>query len=636
MPDSIEKTKEMLIAAKAATEEARRKLQQTEDQLDQIDLIHLDFEGSFPRTKAVLDEMAANNEQMKKYREGMRALVCMVDEMDKGMKTIERLERIIEAKLKTAYYLDKKGEYEQAIKTAEDMAALAASYDFGETLGIQRVAAEAAEWTKAGVRTHQAEARVAKLELPFEEENGLEDYVNFVHGLPLGIHTQAHIDAYEDIIIGFRLMERYVKAKAVEENYDELRATIDLLDEVQEKEASFSKLTKRRYQFLRVYSTDVFNRLSADAFDAKRDYDLALEFFLLRDRFEKDAIAHVDYREAVDEKDFKLRFLKVEAVRQPAEDYAIAVDAYARSISKPDEFEMDVLANYLAMDNLDEDKLNLMYSAIGRMSFELTICLLGTALPKGVDAARQERLIEFAENKKQKLFALEPYAKFLIVCRDSVDESLQERMQVIVDDILRSPKAHKVCVKSTSPDVHALYGETGDAVRAPWGKPMPSDTRVKSWDFLAKGFFFGFGIVFPLAVLAIGEGLMYWLLKDNPLCPYLLLAPLVVMLLIGHLAITGRHGRDERGSAVYRRTLTISAIVKAILGLLYFALPGTFGLFQPFGYTLIIIAAVEGLWALFLLNDKKRAAAIATFVPLLLIEGASLVFLILGLMNGTI
>ena len=56
----------------------------------------------------------------------------------------------------------------------------------------------------------------------------------------------------------------------------------------------------------------------------------------------------------------------------------------------------------------------------------------------------------------------------------------------------------------------------------------------------------------------------------------------------------------------------------------------------PVGIGLFIASAIEGLWGFFLYKDKKKAISVPIYVVLLLVELASLVFLILGLMNGTL
>ena len=243
MSESIEKTKEMLVAAKAATEEARKKLADTEEQLDEIDAIHLDLTRTFIKTRGTLDSMAVSNKTMEGYVDQMKKLVGQMSEIEKGVATIEELELRLEAYMRNIHRLDKCGNYTEALQRVDEMLALASSYDFGEEMGIQRITKEVGAWSVAGIRLHQAEARLEKGLFPFEEENGIDAFEEYTSKLPLGIHNKGHIDLYADPILGLRIMDRYLRAKAEGDTYESLAASLKLLESLKDKESIMGKRT---------------------------------------------------------------------------------------------------------------------------------------------------------------------------------------------------------------------------------------------------------------------------------------------------------------------------------------------------------------------------------------------------------
>ncbi|MCR5348243.1 MAG: hypothetical protein K6E59_01380 [Bacilli bacterium] len=634
MSESIEQTQKLLASAKAATEQARLDLADTERRLADIEGIHIEVETPFVKTKEILEKIGANASKIDEQKEKMGELVKKVALVKQGIEDIASLENELEQYLAEIYRLDQKGNFAAALAKNDEMLALSNSYDFGEPLGIQRIIFEAAPWTKVGILTHQAETNVANGLRPFEEGK-FQEYLDLISALPLGIHQQEHIDGYHDVVTGFRVMDRVVDQKEKGHSLENLSLSLDLLQELKEKEEGLSPKTLGRIRHLYLLTLDQYNYLAVDAFDARRDYEGAKALFALRENFLNEELIHRDFKEAVDEHDFHLRFLRAEALRSEDEEFGKMSDALVASIGSSEGLEEETLALFLALPGLGETKGAILLDAVSRLGFEPTIQLLSDALSLGMEVGMQEKVLSLVLSKKEKDIHLEEFANSLLNCRDLLDESLKNRFIPLLNDLLRSPRAHKICVKSASKALHALYGEDDESFRAPRGKPFQAKP-VRPWDVVAKGLYFGLGICLPIALLALSLPVLYFLLKEQPLCPYFLLGPLFVMLLIGHFAIVARHGRDERGSAVYRRILTIDALWKAGLSLAYFALPQTLPFIQPFGYTLIIFGAVEGLWALFFYKDKKKGISIPTFVLLLLCEGASLAFLILGLMNGTL
>ena len=634
MSESVAKTQELLLDAKKQTLESRLALEETEAKLARIDAIHLGVDVSFPKTSEVINGIEANVAKMKDQREELGKLVGNIASIRRGINDMYALEERFEAYIKEIHYLDRDHRYVEGIQRVEELLALSRSLDYGEPLAMQNAVEEIAAWSRCCLYEHMGEFNITQGESPLSEEE-LDRFAAFVEELPTRIHDASQLEIFRDKIRGFRCVNQAKKALAMGRSLASVQDSLALIDEVEKFRSTFSKFTSERLSYLRSVVLDEYNYLIVDAFDARRDYQDAEALFQIRGDFEKESIVHPDYRDAEDVHDFKLRFLKAEAVRMDEEAFSIAVYAYADSTRGKEEFEFEVLAHYLTLDTLSAEKKSFLLSAINRMSFELQIELLSLALTLGIQTEEQTAVLDGALACKDKRYDLENGAKALRICCEKLDESLQKRFRILLKNLLRSPKAHRVGSKSSNPDVHALYGEDPDNFRHPLGKPAPN-TIVKPWDFSLKGIFFGFTLILPLILCGAGFGVLFALFGNNPIGRYLLVAPFVVALLVLHIFICLRYGRDERGSAIYRRFLGIDAIINSAISLVYFIAPTQLAFFAPVGITLLIVAGTQCLWGFFLFKDKNKGWSFGIYVPLLLCEIASLIFLILGLMNGTI
>ncbi len=632
MPDSVERTNELLLQAKKNTEEARTALAETERQYEQIDDIHLNTDVSLQKTHAVLDTINANVQRMAEQRQAMSRLIESIKNIQEGVRSIYNLEHRFEAFLKHISLLDETGNYDEALAKVDELEALSTANDFGEQLALQRVLSEITPWTRVSLIVHKGEAFIDANEAPMSNEE-LEAFANSVEELPIGIHPELAQEEMRDRIRGWRCVIRAKEEAASEPSLESLKTTLALLEAVRADEKSFSELTKARVTYLYNIAIDEYNILSAKAFDEGNDYEVVLEYFNLRGYFLASRVKHDAYRESEDEADFKLRFHKAMLLRLSPEEFDAACKGYAANISDEESFEFILLAELLVMADLPEEKLNLLYQIYHELPFQTAILLTAGALQRGCPEERKAHLVEDLLARKHKELDLEKCAKALLVCKENFTDSLQKRFEILLKDLLRSPHAHKVCVKSPLPEVHALYGETPETMRAPIGKPL-GKPLIKAWDFLLKGLYQWMGIIVPLILCAAAGVAIFFIVPGEDLRQYILTAPLVVGLVIAHFAICARFGRDERGSAVYRRCLGITALIFAAASLVYFALPTFVPFLQPYAYALILYGAVLGFWGLFFYKDKVKKVSIPIYVAWYLCEVASLVFLILMLMKG--
>lgn len=632
MAESIERIQDLLLQAKKESAQAAKELDEIQASMSQVEDIVLKTEAAFPKTDAVLEEIKGNLDQIKQRNQNIANLIGDAKTVREVAIRIQIMGKRLERAVQRVFELDSQFRYPEALKWCDGIEDIALSEDFGERLALQRNALEIAAWNRCSIYVHMAEDNIREGVAPMSNEE-LDEFESSVNALPTDIHPEEQKRRYLDRIVGYRLMNKARWALAEGNSFEVLEECLSLIKEIRESEESLSDLTKSRLSYLVTVTADIYNYLSVDAFDVRRNYQDAERLFLLRENFEPVSIVHDAYREAVDVKDFHLRFLCAEALAMDDEAFGIAVFAYADSVQEPTEFELEILMNFLLLGSLSDTKKEYLVRAFNRLSFELEIYAFGTTLPKGVDAASQEKILKGICDHKKRELHLELCAKPLLNCKNMLDEPLQKRFGSLLDDILRSPRAHKVCNKSSNVDVHALYGETEETLRRPWGKPMPSDL-VKAWDFAAKFCYVAFALILTNAICAAAFGLIFYMMGNSMWTPYVLIAPLALSLVIIHLAVCVRFGRDERGSAVFRRVLAIDGLLMSGASVAYFAMPQTLSMLAPVGYTLIIFAGIQGLWAFFLYKDRNRVAAILTLVPLLLCEIVSLVLLILALMNG--
>lgn len=633
MADGIERINELLAAAKVAREEAEKELSETQAKIDKIDGISLDVDLSMPKTDAKLEEAKANYERMLEFKSKAQALVGATDVLIDGIAGISQLEKYAVKALAEIHELDQQQKFQEAFAANEELEEKARAFQPGVDLIIRKHLLEIVAWNRCALWNHLADMNVANGAYSLSPEN-FKQYVDAVAMLPMGFHTEESRFAHQDKIFGFRCHDRGLTTLNSPRSLEDLNELLLLLDEANKTE-NHLPATLERIAYLHGVACEEYNRLADQFFDLDRNFDRALELYRLRGYFEEEEIVHDDYRLAKDETDFRLRFLDKEALRLTDAEFSVAVYAYADSVQSDEEIEFEILRRYALINGISSDKVAFLVSAVNRLSFELETIFLGTTLERGLVPERQEPILKNLLARKDKVLNLEKSAKALLNCKTLLDEPLRQPFERMLEDLLRSPHARKVVTKSARPEAHALIGEDLENFRHPWGKAAKNPV-IKSWDFFNKAMFVAFAVVLPAVLLAGGFGVIYALLRENSFVAYYLLAPLVLALLLVHLLIVGRFGIDERGSAIYRRTLGLIALACAIFSLVFFIVPGPLAPVKPLAFTSIIFAGVAGMWGFFAYADKKKKITAFIYVPLLLVVIATVVMMIIAMINGTV
>ena len=289
---------------------------------------------------------------------------------------------------------------------------------------------------------------------------------------------------------------------------------------------------------------------------------------------------------------------------------------------------VDLLAALLCEESLSTEKRkhwNLLYLSL---SFERKIDVLGAL--KGAPEALIAPLFEEAEETPKKAIDLDKKAAALLELMESLPPTLSGRCRKMVAGLTRSPHARRVIEKSSSPAPRALLSKKAK-FKNPLGK-KEKNTKVKEWSRSRLALFWVLAFLLPVLLCFGAAAYLYFYWRENALYPFYLLIPLVV-LLVDIMVITYLHaGRDERPSARVRRGFGFFGLLFGVAALLCYAWPTLLPFLAPYGYTLIIGGALFLFLGYFGFRDKKKCWDFILFLPLLLVELASLAFLVLSLM----
>ena len=381
-----------------------------------------------------------------------------------------------------------------------------------------------------------------------------------------------------------------------------------------------------------------YNAQIEKAFSVDHDCERALELFRFRSFFKKEDLSLAPYRYAYDENEFRLYFSESEALGKDSNAFLSFVAELVSKIKTADDFEFRVLSHLLALPGITKDRFEIMLSSIKPLSFELKIQLLSSSLALGMAPLRAQGVLRSIEHTHPKTLDLEALAKPLLFIKEHLNDALLARFLPMLDDLLRSPKAHKVIVKSNSLALHTLAGESQEMPRLPIGKGM-KNTRVHAWGSGRFLCYIIFGICMPIFLFALASVFIYLYtdISANRASLYGLI-PLAGIYVWVLSILYGWIGFDERGSAVMRKVLLVDALWKAVLALLYFLTPSLYPALDRIRYALLGFVFIESFLAFFLLQPKKNKVLVdyllfgATFI----VSALALTYMIVDMMNGLV
>ncbi len=453
--------------------------------------------------------------------------------------------------------------------------------------------------------------------------------------LPVGLEEQSEEEKLIDAAKGFLYSSC---SSLLESGVSEVSLFLPLLpfwrmglsDKV---ESEATKAKKERFGQLLL---NCYNSLSEVCFKKKRDLESALTLFRLRNLFPKSEIRLAPFRYAYDEKELKLYFYESEAIESKPEEFATRVSEFASSVSSPDDFYFLVLAHLLALQGMEKDRFNAVVKAIRPFSFELKIELLAASIALGMEPLHMRAVLEEIERTHPKRGNLEKLGKPLLFIKEHLNEALLLRFNPLLEDLLRSPHAHKVAEKSNELAFTLLYGHAPEQYRPRLGSKAKRP-NIRSWGKGTWACYLVFGFSLPI-VACLLSGVFIYLYRGIPdrYASYWILIPFFSLLLFLFATVSGWSGRDERGGAYLRSALLGDAIWKACLAASYFIVPASLLGFARIRYALLIAPIAEGLLAFFYCKPSKKTALLDYFLFGALFVSAFLatVFMVLDMMWG--
>ena len=235
-------------------------------------------------------------------------------------------------------------------------------------------------------------------------------------------------------------------------------------------------------------------------------------------------------------------------------------------------------------------------------------------------------------NKRQRKANLEVVSSSLLTIRENVYGDHLPRIDRITDSLFRSAKAIKTAVKTPVNDVRtlSLLGFQDPPKGKKYTAPI---VKGRSRFAYAIAWIIGLLIVLGLAAGAVALIYLYCPMASRPyayLAPTFFIHGTILFLVVRHC------DNDERGSAYARRVLGVVFFLLAALTLAYFMYPVQLAMFSDVGYTLIIGTAVMTLTTLTFLKDFRSKLGFWMYWPTMTLLVASVVYMIINMMNGLI
>ncbi len=594
----------------------------------------IDPKTDFPKTNALLFELKKQNEEMDKLKKEARA-VSRITGKDFVIESFDAFLKKWEEALSNIASLAKEGNFEEAFRELDLISKARINLPFRQSFDSEE---------EAQLIVKSLRCRLESMEIASERENGRHWTESYVAGhyynclaLPNDLEGEQGKNKLIDEARGFVyefFTENCAKRK---EDYKAFTSGLPHWKMALCEEPISKKTKEAKERFAKSFAL-CYNAQIEKAFSVEHDYERALELFRFRSLFKKEDLSLAPYRYAYDENEFKLYFYESEALGKGNNAFAPFIAELISKIKTADDFEFRVLSHLLALPGISKDQFKTMVASIKPLSFELKIQLLAASLALGMAPMRTQGVLRSIERTHPKTLDLEALAKPLLFIKEHLNDALLTRFLPLLDDILRSPKAHKVVVKSNSLALHALAGESQEMPRLAIGKAV-KNSRVHAWGSAKFACYIVFGICLPIFLFVCAFAFIYLFdeISANKASLFSLI-PLSGVLAWALSMLYGWIGFDERGSAVMRKALLGDALWKAVLSFFYFFNPSLFPFLDRVRYALLGFAIIESFVSFFLLKPAKKKAFgdYLLFGTTFAASMTALVYMILDMMSGLV
>lgn len=594
---------------------------------------HVEF--SLPKSKAALAEMSLSKEKLLLCDAKLAQAKQDLADSKENIKFLSSFVKVISRQVMAVGSLTKKGLFDSASDILNSLSAhandLSAPWtaelkeQIEESIGYQRV-----KLVLLRGRHNEAQG------LPPCGEAEIDALIDDIVELGMKYHAESERVDLLNEALAIKLNILAVREEATIHDMDSLEAIIAERDHylslTPTPDERVAEAKKKLYKVI----LEEFTELSFLYFDDEPNFDKALSVFHQKGSIEKEDIAHHAYKEAEDDKAFRIAFLCQMALRKDVSGYKDQVIVLSSKAEEGDEDSLDLLAHFLSMPLIDSTKFDLTVKSLKTLSFEQKIHFFAFAIKLGLDEEKQVLVFQFIEQLRigARRGDLEKMAPDLAYLDLHIASSLKEDWAGMKGDLLRSPRAHKVVTKTQVDELRIFAGEDQNALGAPLGKKLKS-AYVKSWDMLKYVLYWFFAIPLPLVLSGIAYYLMYYFKVADYIGSAIFALPFGLCLLFFAMVGLAFFGRDEKGSMGYRRALGFVAIVLLAGSAVIFALPKRL----LYGAEIIALPAlIDGVFAyvlsLIFFKERNRAFAYAQLALFLVALGVAVGFMVYVMMSG--
>ncbi len=589
---------------------------------------------NFPKTEALLFELRKQNEEMARLKEQAQKISSVSGE-GFVLESFETFAKRWEEALSSISSLAKEGNFEEAFNELDAVSKVAVGFPSDDSFSSEKEAQLIVKSLRCRLEAIQI-AKQKDSESIWNESHITGHYYSCL-ALPTTLEGEQGKNRIIDEARGFVYAYFAEICEKQKEDYKTFTAGLPHWKMALSEEAISKKTEEAKERFAKSF-TICYNAQIEKAFSVEHDYERALELFRFRSLFEKEKLSLAPYRYAYDENEFKLYFSESEALGKDNNGFPPFIEGLVSKVKTPDDFEFQVLSHLLALPGITKERFEIMVSAIKPLSFELKIQLLSSSLSLGLAPLRAQGILRSIERSHPKSLDLEALAKPLLFIKEHLNDALLARFLPLLEDILRSPKAHKVIVKSNSLALHTLAGENQEMPRLAIGKAM-KNSKVRAWGNGKYLCYLILGICLPIFLFVFASVFIYLFtdISANRASLYGLI-PLFAIYVWVLSILYSWIGFDERGSAVMRKVLLGDALWKAVLSLLYFLTPSLYPALDRIRYTLLGFAFIESFLTFFLLKPKKKKVLIdyLLFGTNFIVSVVALTYMILDMMKGLV
>lgn len=594
---------------------------------------HCDYQ--LPKSKAALAEMSLSKEKLLLCDAKLAQAKQDLEDSKENVKFLSSFVKVICRQIMAVGSLTNKGLFDSASDILNSLSSHANDLSAPWTADLREQIEESISYQRV---------KLVLLRARHNEKHGLhpcgeaeiDALLDDIVDLGMKYHSESERAGLlnEALVIKINILAS--REEATIHDMDSLEAIIAERDHYlslsSEADCHVEEAKKRLYKVI----LDEFNELSFLYFDDEPNFDKALAVFHQKGSIEKEDIAHHAYKEAEDDKAFRIAFLCQMALRKDVSGYKDQVIVLSSKAEEGDIDSLDLLAHFLSMPLIDSTKFDLTIKSLKTLSFEQKIHFLAFAIKLGLDEEKQVLLFQFIEQLRigARRGDLEKMAPDLSYLDFHIAPSLKEDWAGMKGDLLRSPRAHKIVTKTQVAELRVFAGEDPASLSAPLGKKLKS-AYVRSWDMLKYVLYWFFAIPLPLVLSGVAYYLMYHFGVADYIGSAIFALPFGLCLLL--LALVGHafYGRDEKGSMWYRRALGLVSVSLLAGSAVIFALPPRL----LFGAEIIALPAlIDGILAYLLsvlfFKERNRALSYAILGLFIVALGVATGFMVYVMMSG--